>query len=62
MKATMKPETSRATVCAIVALLAAGGINAVTAAERYPSRAIRAIVPFAPGGATDIIARTIGVN
>ena len=58
----MKAETSRATVCAVVALLAAGGINAVAAAERYPSRAIRAIVPFAPGGATDIMARTISAK
>jgi hypothetical protein len=45
----MKAETGRATVCAVVALLAAGGINANAAAERYPSRAIRAIVLFAPG-------------
>lgn len=58
----MKTDTSRAAVCGVVALLAAGEMSAAAAAERYPLRPIRAIVPFAPGGATDIMARTISAK
>ena len=32
----------------------------VCADERYPSRPIKVIVPYAPGGATDIVARILG--
>jgi tripartite-type tricarboxylate transporter receptor subunit TctC len=40
--------------------LAAGGADAQSPADKYPDKPIRIIVPFAPGGSTDILARVIG--
>ena len=36
------------------------GIAAADAQEKYPNRPVRVLVPYAPGGATDITARIVG--
>ena len=36
------------------------GADATMAQDKYPSRPVKVIVPYAPGGATDIVARIVG--
>lgn len=52
----IRPVMMRQLVAAFFALLAG---TALAAAEQYPIRPIRVIVPFAPGGAPDTVARII---
>lgn len=45
----------RMPICALAALLLSGGVGAQT----FPTKPVRLVVPFAPGGAADIIARAM---
>ena len=56
----MRVTTRFAGYSALVAALvmSAGGLNAI--AQDYPNKAIRIIVPYPPGGASDVVARLIG--
>lgn len=50
----------RRVVAATVFSLAAGSGLSAMAQERWPSKPVRLIVPFAAGGSTDVVARMIG--
>ncbi len=51
----------KAIVCALLCvLLLAVGTGDAAAQAKYPSRPIRLLIPFAPGGGVDVVARIVG--
>ncbi|MBV6306250.1 tripartite tricarboxylate transporter substrate binding protein [Candidimonas humi] len=51
----------RAVACG-VALLAGSGLQAAIAQDHFPARAVTFVVPYAAGGTTDLVARTVGAR
>ena len=51
-----------ALVVALGTIFCGGQVVAQSAADKYPEKAIKIVVPFPPGGGTDIVARTIAAQ
>ena len=57
---TPLPTSRRAWLCAAASTAALCGLSPALAQPAWPSKPIKMVVPFAAGGATDVLARVIG--
>ena len=49
-------------LCTIFPLVLCAPLAGAASAQSYPNKPIRIIVPYAPGGGTDQVARMIGLK
>jgi len=46
--------------CGVLAILAATGLVGEAVAQQYPTKPVRIVAPFGPGGLVDVLARAVG--
>ena len=62
MRPFVRPDSPAAvlrTAVVIVATLAAAALPATAAAQTYPTKPVRLVIPFPPGGSNDVVGRMI---